>query len=102
MVNLMNNAITENVPSAWYSTLENYIVKGKNAEIWDSENKRYLDYVGGYAVLNTGHLHPRVVEKVKNQLNDFSHSCFAFAPHENAVNLSVSYTHLTLPTIVRV
>ena len=88
MVNLMNNAITENVPSAWYSTLENYIVKGKNAEIWDSEGKRYLDYVGGYAVLNTGHLHPRVVEKVKNQLNDFSHSCFAFAPHENAVNLS--------------
>ena len=88
MVNLMNNAITENVPSAWYSTLENFIVKGKNAEIWDSEGKRYLDYVGGYAVLNTGHLHPRVVEKVKNQLNDFSHSCFAFAPHENAVKLS--------------
>ena len=88
MVNLMNNAITQNVPSAWYSILENFIVKGKNAEIWDSEGKRYLDYVGGYAVLNTGHLHPRVVEKVKNQLNDFSHSCFAFAPHENAVNLS--------------
>ena len=84
----MNNAITEDVPSAWYSTLENFIVKGKNAEIWDSEGKRYLDYVGGYAVLNTGHLHPRVVEKVKNQLNDFSHSCFAFAPHENAVKLS--------------
>ena len=84
----MNNAITQNVPSAWYSTLENFIVKGKNAEIWDSEGKRYLDYVGGYAVLNTGHLHPKVVKKVKNQLDDFSHSCFAFAPHENAVKLS--------------
>ena len=88
MVNLMNNSITQNVPSAWYSTLENFIVKGKNAEIWDSEGKRHLDYVGGYAVLNTGHLHPKVVKKVKNQLNDFSHSCFAFAPHENAVKLS--------------
>ena len=88
MVNLMNNAITQNVPSAWYSTLENFIVKGKNAEIWDSEDNRYLDFVGGYAVLNTGHLHPTVVKKVKNQLNDFSHSCFAFAPHENAVKLS--------------
>ena len=53
MVNLMNNAITQNVPSAWYSTLENFIVKGKNAEIWDSEDNRYLDFVGGYAVLNT-------------------------------------------------
>ena len=84
----MNNSITQNVPSAWYSTLENFIVKGKNAEIWDSEDNRYLDFVGGYAVLNTGHLHPTVVAKVKNQLNDFSHSCFAFAPHENAVKLS--------------
>ena len=56
MVNLMNNAITQNVPSAWYSTLENYIVKGKNAEIWDSEGKRYLDYVGGYAAVSYTHL----------------------------------------------
>ncbi len=83
----MNNAITQNVPSAWYSSLENFIVKGKNAEIWDSEGNRYLDFVGGYAVLNTGHLHPVIIEKVKNQLEDFSHSCFAFAPHENAVKV---------------
>ena len=61
--------------------------KGKNAEIWDKNNKRYLDFVGGYAVLNTGHLNPRVVQRVKKQLNDYSHSCFAFAPHENAVQL---------------
>jgi 4-aminobutyrate aminotransferase/(S)-3-amino-2-methylpropionate transaminase len=59
----------------------------KNAEIWDSTGKRYLDYVGGYAVLNTGHLHPRVVKKVREQLDNFSHSCFAYAPHENAVNV---------------
>ena len=88
MVNIQNDKIASNVPSAWYSSLDNFIVKGKNAEIWDSEGNRYLDYVGGYAVLNTGHLHPTVVEKVKNQLDDFSHSCFAFAPHENAVKLS--------------
>ena len=88
MVYIENNKIESNVPSAWYSSLENYIVKGRNAEIWDSEGNRFLDYVGGYAVLNTGHLHPTVIEKVKTQLDDFSHSCFAFAPHENAVKLS--------------
>ena len=87
MVNLLNNEIISNVPNAWVSTLENYITKGKNAEIWDSTGKRYLDYVGGYAVLNTGHLHPRVVKKVREQLDNFSHSCFAYAPHENAVNV---------------
>ena len=88
MVYIQNDQIQSNVPSAWYSSLENFIVKGKNAEIWDSEGNRFLDYVGGYAVLNTGHLHPRVVDKVKIQLDNFSHSCFAFAPHENAVKLS--------------
>lgn len=87
MVNLLNNEIISNVPNAWVSTLENYITKGKNAEIWDSTGKRYLDYVGGYAVLNTGHLHPRVVKKVREQLDNFSHSCFAYAPHENAVSV---------------
>ena len=81
------NSIKRNVPSAWYPTMDSFIAKGKNAEIWDKNNKRYLDFVGGYAVLNTGHLNPRVVKKVKNQLNDYSHSCFAFAPHENAVEL---------------
>ena len=81
------NSIKRNVPSAWYPTMDSFIAKGKNAEIWDKNDKRYLDFVGGYAVLNTGHLNPRVVRKVKNQLNDYSHSCFAFAPHENAVEL---------------
>ena len=87
MANLLNTEITSNVPNAWISTHENYIIKGKNAEIWDSSGKRYLDYVGGYAVLNTGHLHPRVVKKVSEQLENFSHSCFAYAPHENAVKV---------------
>ena len=88
MENLLTNLIAENVPKAWFSTLDNFIIKGKNAEVWDSKNSRYLDFVGGYAVLNTGHLHDKVVKKVENQLKNFSHSCFAFAPHENAVLLA--------------
>ena len=81
------STIKKNVPAAWYPTMDSFIAKGKNAEIWDKNNNRYLDFVGGYAVLNTGHLNPRVVQRVKKQLNDYSHSCFAFAPHENAVEL---------------
>ena len=45
--------------------MDSFIAKGKNAEIWDKNNNRYLDFVGGYAVLNTGHLNPRVVRRVK-------------------------------------
>ena len=39
------------------------------------------------AVLNTGHVHPKVIKRVQNQLKDFTHSCFAYAPHQNAIDL---------------
>ena len=88
MTNKDLDKLIQNVPSAWIPSLDSLIVKGDNAEIWDKDNKRYLDYVGGYAVLNTGHLNPRVIKKVEEQLKNYSHSCFAFAPHENAIKLA--------------
>ena len=32
----------------------------ENAELWDVEGRRYIDFAGGIAVLNTGHRHPKV------------------------------------------
>jgi len=79
--------IESNVPKAWIPSLDSPIKKANNAEVWDQDGKRYLDYVGGYAVLNTGHVHPKVIKRVQNQLKDFTHSCFAYAPHQNAIDL---------------
>ena len=79
--------IESNVPKAWIPSLDSPIKRANNAEVWDQDGKRYLDYVGGYAVLNTGHLHPKVIKRVQNQLKDFTHSCFAYAPHQNAIDL---------------
>jgi len=87
MSELVINQIQANVPKAWNPSLETKIIRAKNAEIWDENEKRYLDYVGGYAVLNTGHVHPKVIERVKKQLDNFTHSCFAYAPHQNAVEV---------------
>ena len=33
--------------------------RARNAELWDVEGKRYVDFAGGIAVVNTGHCHPR-------------------------------------------
>ncbi len=54
----------------------------KNAEVWDVEGKRYIDFASGIAVLNTGHLHPKVVARVQEQLAKFSHTCFHVMPYE--------------------
>lgn len=51
-----------------------YVETAKNAEIWDIEGNRYIDFGSGIAVNNTGHSHPRIVEAVKAQLDNFSHT----------------------------
>lgn len=51
-----------------------YIERGENAEIWDVEGNRYIDFGTGIAVCNTGHSHPKVIEAVKEQVDKFSHS----------------------------
>ena len=36
-----------------------YIERARNAELWDVEGRRFIDFGSGIAVLNTGHLHPQ-------------------------------------------
>lgn len=59
-----------------------------NAEIWDVEGKRYVDFAGGIAVLNVGHLHPRVVAAVTGQLTRFSHTSFQVMAYESYIELA--------------
>lgn len=65
-----------------------YIERGENAELWDVEGNRYIDFGTGIAVCNTGHSHPRVVAAVKEQLDRFSHTCVMVTPYDSAVRLA--------------
>lgn len=76
------------VPRGIGNVTQIYPARARNAEIWDAEGKRYVDFGAGIAVVNTGHQHPRVVEAVKAQLEDFAHVCFQVTPHENYVSLA--------------
>ena len=42
--------------------------RAENCRVWDVEGREYLDFAGGIAVLNTGHLHPEVIAAVEGQL----------------------------------
>lgn len=57
-----------------------FIDRAHNAELWDVEGNRYIDFASGIAVLNTGHNHPKVVAAVREQLEKFSHTCFRVTP----------------------
>lgn len=65
-----------------------FIAKGENAEIWDVEGRRYIDFAGGIAVLNTGHCNATVVEAVKAQLDQYTHTCFQVVAYEPYVELA--------------
>lgn len=62
--------------------------RADNAEVWDVEGKRYIDFAGGIAVLNTGHRHPKVVAAVREQLDQYTHTCFQVLPYEPYVELA--------------
>jgi len=60
---------------------------GKNAEVWDTTGKRYIDFVGGIGVLNLGHCHPQVVEAIREQATRLTHYAFNAAPHAPYIEL---------------
>jgi 4-aminobutyrate aminotransferase len=65
-----------------------YVAKAENAELWDVDGRRFIDFAAGIAVLNTGHRHPRVMQAVAQQAQAFAHTCFHVASYESYVRLA--------------
>src|SRR5580700_4101691 len=65
-----------------------FAARAENAEIWDAEGKRYVDFAGGIAVLNTGHRHPKVMAAVARQLELYTHTAFQVMAYEPYVELA--------------
>src|SRR5438445_6370255 len=65
-----------------------FAARAENSEIWDVEGKRYIDFAGGIAVLNTGHRHPKVMAAVQAQLERFTHTAFQVLAYEPYIALA--------------
>ncbi len=72
-----------------------YAAKAKGAELWDVDGKRYIDFIGGIGVLNVGHAHPKVVEAIKKQSEDFIHTAFGIAQYESYVEVCEKLNRVT-------
>ena len=59
----------------------------KNSTVTDVEGCEFIDFAGGIAVLNTGHLHPKVIAAVQEQLTKLTHTCFQVLAYEPYVEL---------------
>ena len=54
-------------------------VRGLGTELWDSNGKRYLDFLGGLAVIALGHSNPRITEVISAQAGTLMHVSNLFA-----------------------
>ena len=60
---------------------------GAGVEVWDVDGNRFLDFMGGIAVLATGHAHPKVIKAVQQQAEKFMHISSDFY-HEPWIELA--------------
>ncbi len=65
-----------------------YAARAENAELWDVDGRRFIDFAVGIAVNNTGHRHPKVMAAVAEQADSFTHTCFHVAPYESYIRLA--------------
>lgn len=67
----MNTA--DKVIAKTYNRFPVVITKGKGCRLWDTEGKKYMDFVSGIAVCNLGHAHPKVSEALSKQADILLH-----------------------------
>jgi len=76
------------VPRAIGNATGVFAQRAANAELWDVEGNRYLDFAAGIAVVNTGHGHPRVLAAAREQMERFAHTAFQAIAYEPYVALA--------------
>ncbi len=68
---IMNKA--DKVMAKTYKRFPIVITKGKGCCLWDTEGKKYIDFVSGIAVCNLGHAHPKISEALSKQADILLH-----------------------------
>jgi acetylornithine aminotransferase len=59
--------------AATYKRFPIVLEKGEGATLWDTQGKRYTDFIAGIAVCSLGHAHPRIAEAVARQAGQLVH-----------------------------
>ncbi|XP_033098376.1 ornithine aminotransferase, mitochondrial-like [Anneissia japonica] len=61
-----------------YGPIPVAITRTKGVHAWDIDNKRYYDFLSAYGAVNQGHLHPKIVGALKDQLDIMTLTSRAF------------------------
>ena len=61
-----------------YAPIPAVLSKGRGAEVWDVDGKRYIDCLSGYSAVNQGHCHPKIQQAAMDQMSRITLTARAF------------------------
>lgn len=76
------------VPAAFQILTNIAVDRAEGSRVVDVDGNTYLDLTGGLGVLNAGHRHPRVMERIRRQLDRFLHTDFSVVMYESWIELA--------------
>ncbi len=76
------------LPRGLSTAMPVFAARAENAELWDVDGRRCIDFAAGIGVLNVGHRHPAVVKAAREQLDLFTHTAFQVVGYESYVALA--------------
>ncbi|SDZ37693.1 4-aminobutyrate aminotransferase / (S)-3-amino-2-methylpropionate transaminase [Amycolatopsis xylanica] len=77
------------------SVLPVYVKSADGGLLTDVDGNVLIDFGSGIAVTNVGHNVPAVVDRVREQVANFTHTCFMIAPYEGYVEVCEALAELT-------
>src|SRR5919205_1321095 len=76
-------------------TLPVYVVRAGGGILVDADGNQLIDFGSGIAVTSVGNAAPRVVQGVREQVEQFTHTCFMVTPYEGYVAVCEALNRLT-------
>jgi len=77
------------------TTLPVFVESAGGGVLVDVDGNHLLDLGSGIAVTTVGHAAPHVVERVRDQVGAFTHTCFMVTPYAGYVDVCVALAELT-------
>ena len=61
-----------------YHPIPVVLAKGEGVFVWDTDGKKYYDFLSAYSAVNQGHCHPKIVDALKQQIDILTLTSRAF------------------------
>lgn len=74
-----------------YHPLPVVLARGEGVFVWDTEGKRYYDFLSAYSAVNQGHCHRRIIAALTDQASRLTLTSRAF--HNNLLGEYEEYMH---------